>query len=80
MATALAAAYRYHDVQDDGPLGDLGKAKMLAAVRRTLAERGSDYLEGWSDDLSPADTELWWDWAEAQVLRHFPELSEEASH
>lgn len=77
MATALAAAHRYHDAQEDGPLGDLGKARMLDFVRQTLTQRGSDYLEGWADDLSESETRLMWDWAEAQVLRHFPELSEE---
>ncbi|MEU9057868.1 hypothetical protein AB0D13_02945 [Streptomyces sp. NPDC048430] len=74
MATALACAHRAHEIFEDGPLPDLSRAKVLATVRETLHERGEDFLEGWSDDLSEADTELMWDWAIEQVNNAFPEL------
>lgn len=77
MATALACAYRDHDIFDEGPLPDLSRKKVLAKVKETLHDRGEDFLEGWADHLSESDTELWFDWATEQVKNAFPELVQE---
>ncbi|QWQ42128.1 hypothetical protein KME66_14745 [Streptomyces sp. YPW6] len=74
MATALASAYRDHDIFEDGPLSNLSRAKVLATVKEVLHDRGTDFLEGWSDHLTEAETESMWDWAIEQVGNAFPEL------
>ncbi|WP_406409630.1 hypothetical protein OG923_12490 [Streptomyces halstedii] len=74
MATALASAHRDHEIFEDGPLPDLSRAKVLATVKEVLHDRGTDFLEGWSDHLSEAETETMWDWALEQVGSNFPEL------
>ncbi|WP_157875655.1 MULTISPECIES: hypothetical protein [unclassified Streptomyces] len=77
MATALACAHRDHDIFEDGPLSGLSRTKVLATVKKMLHERGEDFLEGWSDHLTEAETETMWDWAIEQVGNAFPELDQQ---
>ncbi|MFE7463072.1 hypothetical protein ACFU6R_03070 [Streptomyces sp. NPDC057499] len=74
MATALACAHRDHEIFEDGPLPGLSKAEVVITVKRMLHEGGTDFLEGWADHLTAAETESMWDWATEQIRSAFPEL------
>jgi hypothetical protein len=80
MVNALAFHYRYHLVWEDGPLPDLGKARMVQEIKEELEDSGLEYTALWREHLNEDDVEAWEDWAKVQVLNHFPELGEEPGH
>ncbi|MCS0601131.1 hypothetical protein NX794_07785 [Streptomyces sp. LP11] len=80
MADALAFHYRYHLVWEDGPLPDLGKARLVNEIKEELEDSGLEHIALWREHLNQDDVEAWEDWSKAQVLAHFPDLGKEAGH
>jgi hypothetical protein len=74
FANVLCLVYREHDLEEDGPLPDLSKAKILELVDDVLLER-ADKRNWWSDDVDDDDfRDALWEWADELIRRRFPEF------
>lgn len=75
LSNVLCSAYRYHSIEEDGPLPELGRAATNEKIREELHYRGgSDGLGGWADCLTTRETEERVEWAARHVAALFPEL------
>lgn len=73
FANALCLVHREHDLEDDGPLPDLSRSKVLEAVRKVLAEKPDD-RHWWRDHIEDDFADELWAWADALVRGKFPEM------
>lgn len=74
FANALCLNHREHELEEDGPLPDLSKARILELVDECLLNR-ADKRNWWADDVDDRDfAKVLWEWADGLVRRKFPEL------
>lgn len=74
FANALCLTYRERDLEDDGPLPELSRAKILELVDKVLL-KNADRRNWWSDGVDDDEFEAaLWKWADDLVRRKFPEF------
>lgn len=72
--SVLCLKYRDHDLDDDGPLPELPKKKILELVDKCLGYRADD-RHWWSDDVDDEDfRDALRQWAGDLVRRKLPEF------
>ncbi|MFE0472698.1 hypothetical protein ACFW2V_13885 [Streptomyces sp. NPDC058947] len=70
----LCLKYREHDLDDDGPLPELPKQKILELVDDCLRYKADD-RHWWTDDVDDDDfRDALREWASDLVRRKFPEF------
>lgn len=77
FANTLCLRYVEHDLEDDGPLPELSRARILELVDEVL-RTNADKPNWWQDNVNDTDDDEFvaalWKWADDLVRRKFPEF------